>query len=107
MAPCCRCQVKEEGTENGAAGPPMGHPSVYAQLLIHKLLVDSGSLTRLVGELEVVPRCMSSLDLAHRSYAASSVIASATFLEAAVSELFQDAPSLGMWPSRATPHQFR
>ena len=77
----------------------MGHPSVYAQLLIHKLLVDSGSLTRLVGELEVVPRCMSSLDLAHRSYAASSVIASATFLEAAVSELFQDAPSLGMWPS--------
>ena len=70
----------------------MGHPSVYAQLLIHKLLVDSGSLTRLVGELEVVPRCMSSLDLAHRSYAASSVIASATFLEAAVRELFQDAP---------------
>jgi hypothetical protein len=29
--------------------------------------------------------------MAHRSYAASSVIASATFLEAAVSELFQDA----------------
>jgi hypothetical protein len=63
-------------------------------------------LTRLVGEFEAVPG-LSSLDLAHRSYAASSVIASATFLEAAVSELFQDAPSLGMWPSSSTPHQLR
>lgn len=48
-------------------------------------------LTRLVGELEVGPGDHPRFDMAHRSYAASSVIASATFLEAAVSELFVDA----------------
>jgi hypothetical protein len=48
-------------------------------------------LTRLVGVLEGVEGERPRFDMAHRSYAASSVIASATFLEAAVSELFQDA----------------
>jgi hypothetical protein len=48
-------------------------------------------LTRLVGELEAVEGVRPRFDMAHRSLAATSVIASATFLEAAVSELFQDA----------------
>jgi hypothetical protein len=46
---------------------------------------------RLVGELETAEGKVPRFNMAHRSYAASSVIASATFLEAAVSELFQDA----------------
>lgn len=48
-------------------------------------------LSRLVGELEATEGRRPRFDMAHRSYAASSVIASGTFLEAAVSELFQDA----------------
>lgn len=48
-------------------------------------------MSRLVGELERADGRRPRFDMAHRSYAASSVIASATFLEAAVSELFQDA----------------
>lgn len=47
--------------------------------------------SRLVGELETAKGNQPRFDMAHRSYAASSVIASATFLEAAISELFQDA----------------
>lgn len=47
--------------------------------------------SRLVGELEDEKGDQPRFDMAHRSLAASSVIASATFLEAAVSELFQDA----------------
>lgn len=47
--------------------------------------------SRLVGELEAAEGRRARFDMANRSYAASSVIASATFLEAAVSELFQDA----------------
>jgi hypothetical protein len=47
--------------------------------------------SRLVDELETAEGRLPRFDMAHRSYAASSVIASATFLEAAVSELFQDA----------------
>ena len=46
---------------------------------------------RLVGELEVATGRRPRFDMAHRSLAASCVIASAAFLEAAVSELFQDA----------------
>lgn len=48
-------------------------------------------MSRLVGELETAEGTVPRFDMAHRSYAVSSVIASATFLEAAVSELFQDA----------------
>ena len=48
-------------------------------------------LSRLVGELETAEGRRPRFDMAHRCYAASSVIASGTFLEAAVSELFQDA----------------
>jgi hypothetical protein len=47
--------------------------------------------TRLVGKLEGAEGARPRFDMAHRSLAATSVIASATFLEAAVSELFQDA----------------
>lgn len=47
--------------------------------------------SRLIGELEAARGERPRFDMAHRSLAASSVIASATFLEAAVSELFQDA----------------
>jgi hypothetical protein len=48
-------------------------------------------MSRIVGELETAEGRVPRFDMAHRSYAASSVIASATFLEAAVTELFQDA----------------
>lgn len=48
-------------------------------------------MSRLVGELETVEGPRPRFDMAHRSYAASAVISSATFLDAAVSELFQDA----------------
>ena len=48
-------------------------------------------MSRIVGDLETAEGSVPRFDMAHRSYAASSVIASATFLEAAVSELFQDA----------------
>ena len=47
--------------------------------------------SRLVGELETAIGDQPRFDMAHRSYAAASVIASATFLEAAISEVFQDA----------------
>jgi hypothetical protein len=47
--------------------------------------------TRLVGELEAAEGDRPRFDMAHRSLAAASVIASGAFLEAAVSELFQDA----------------
>jgi hypothetical protein len=47
--------------------------------------------SRLVGELETAEGECPRFDMAHRSLASSSVIASATFLDAAVSELFQDA----------------
>lgn len=46
---------------------------------------------RRVGELETAAGDRPRFDMAHRSYAVSSVIASAAFLEATVSELFQDA----------------
>lgn len=48
-------------------------------------------LSRLVDELESAAGRRPRFDMAHRSYAASSIIASTTFLEAAISELFQDA----------------
>lgn len=48
-------------------------------------------LDRLVGELEGADGRRPRFDMAHRSYAVSSVIASAAFLEAVASELFQDA----------------
>lgn len=48
-------------------------------------------MSRLVAEPETANGRRPRFDMAHRSYAASSVIASAGFLEAAVSELFQDA----------------
>jgi hypothetical protein len=48
-------------------------------------------MSRIVGDLETAEGSVPRFDMAHRSYAASSVLASATFLEAAVSELFQDA----------------
>jgi hypothetical protein len=47
--------------------------------------------SRLVGELEAAEAERPRFDMAHRSLAASSVIASGTFLDVAVSELFQDA----------------
>jgi hypothetical protein len=47
--------------------------------------------TRLVEELEAAPGAQPRFDMAHRSLAASAVVASGMFLEAAVSELFQDA----------------
>lgn len=47
--------------------------------------------SRLVGELEAAEGERPRFDMAHRSLAATSVIASATFLEATASELFQDA----------------
>ncbi len=47
--------------------------------------------SRLVGALEVSEGDRPRFDMAHRSLAAASVIASASFFEAAVSELFQDA----------------
>ncbi len=47
--------------------------------------------SRLVAELEAAEGERPCFDMAHRSLAAASVIASATFLEAAASELFQDA----------------
>jgi hypothetical protein len=85
----------------------MGHPLVYARLLLHKLLVDSASFDPSCRRVRSGSRCLSSLDLAHRSYAASPVIALATFLEAAVSELFQDAPPSSNVAERLDPHQFR
>lgn len=48
-------------------------------------------MRRLVGELEATEGERPRFDMAHRSLAASSVIASATFLDAAASELLQDA----------------
>jgi hypothetical protein len=48
-------------------------------------------MNRLVSELETAEGDQPRFDMAHRSYVTSSVIASASFLEATVSELFQDA----------------
>jgi hypothetical protein len=48
-------------------------------------------MSRVVGELERADGRVPRFDMAHRSYAASSVTASATFLDAAVRELFQHA----------------
>jgi hypothetical protein len=47
--------------------------------------------SRLAAELEAAEGDIPRFDMAHRSYVVSSVIASATFLEAASNELFQDA----------------
>ncbi|RKQ86065.1 hypothetical protein C8N24_4074 [Solirubrobacter pauli] len=47
--------------------------------------------SRLVGEFEAAEGERPRFEMAHRSLAAASVIASGAFLEAAASELFQDA----------------
>lgn len=48
-------------------------------------------MSRLVGELEAADGSRPRFDMAHRSLAAMSIVASASFLDATTSELFQDA----------------